>query len=206
MLFLLPLDPGVEMVVSSTGMSKGIEQTKGPQVIAKAYVQVGDLQLGGQWKNVTSATAEGEASAFVNASRKFGAYSLAFGASYKLQTGARSGTDSDSFEFTGALTRKIGRLSLKIGAIYSPDDLGGTKQSLYVESGPSFELTKTLKLSANLGRRTREKNLDYTAMNVGATKNLARGFAIDLRYYRTNRSNLDDIYRSRAVVSGRWTF
>ena len=75
-----------------------------------------------------------------------------------------------------------------------------------VESGPSFELTKTLKLSANLGRRTREKNLDYTAMNVGATKNLARGFAIDLRYYRTNRSNLDDIYRSRAVVSGRWTF
>ncbi|HET7606297.1 MAG TPA: TorF family putative porin [Sphingomicrobium sp.] len=206
MLFLLPLDPGVEMVVSSTGISKGVEQTNGPQVIPKAYIQAGDLQFGGQWKNVTSATAEGEASAFVNASRKFGSYSVAFGAAYKLQTGARRGTDSDSFEFTGALTRRIGRLSLKIGAVYSPDDLGGTKQSLYVEGGPSFDLTKTLRLSANLGRRTRENNIDYAAMNIGATKTLVRGFALDLRYYRTNRSNLDDIYRSRAVVSGRWTF
>lgn len=206
MLFLLPLDPGVEMVVSSRGMSKGAEQTKGPQVIPKTYLQFGGVQFGGQWKNVTSASAEGEASAFVAASRKFGPYSVAVGAAYKFQTNARRGTDSDSFEFTGALTRKIGRLSLKIGAIYSPDDLGGTKQSLYVEGGPSFDLTNTLKLSANLGRRTREKNVDYTAMNVGATKTLARGFAIDLRYYRTDRGDLDDIYRSRAVVSGRWTF
>ena len=84
MLFLLPLDPGVEMVVSSRGMSKGAEQTKGPQVIPKAYLQFGGVQFGGQWKNVTSASAEGEASAFVAASRKFGPYSVAVGAAYKL--------------------------------------------------------------------------------------------------------------------------
>jgi hypothetical protein len=206
MLFLLFLDPGVEMVVSSRGMSKGIEQTKGPQVIPKAYVQIGDVQLGGQWKNVTSTSAEGESAAFVNASRKFGPNSLAIGAAYKFQTNARHGTDSDSFEFSAALSRKVGRLSLKLGAVYSPDDLGGTKQSLYVEGGPSFDLTKTLRLFANLGRRTRENNVDYTAMNFGAAKTIADGFAIDLRYYRTNRGNLDGIYRSRAVVAGRWTF
>lgn len=206
MFFLLPLDPGFEMVVSTPGMSKGVEQTRGPQVIPKAYVQIGDLQLGAQWKNVTSPSAEGEGAAFVSAVRKLGAYSVAVGAAYKFQTGAKPGTDSDSFEFTGAVNRKIGRLSLKIGAIYSPDDLGGTKQSLYVEGGPSFDLTKTLKLSASLGHRSREGNVDYTAMNVGLTKALARGFAMDLRYYRTNRGKVDEIYRGRAVLSGRWTF
>jgi hypothetical protein len=35
---------------------------------------------------------------------------------------------------------------------------------------------------------------------------LARAFAIDLRYYRTNRANLGEIYRQRVVVAGRWSF
>jgi hypothetical protein len=206
MFALPPFDPGVEVVVSSPGMSKGIEQAKPVQVIPKAYLQVGDIQVGGQWKNVTSTTAEGESAAFVNASRKLGPFSVTLGAAYKFQTGVKAATDSDSFEFSGALTRKIGRLSLRMSAIYSPDDLGGTKRSLYVEGGPSFDLTKTLKLSANVGRRTRENSADYVSMNAGATKTLFRAFAIDVRYYRTNRSELGDIYRHRLVVAGRWSF
>lgn len=206
MFALPPFDPGVEMVVSSPGMSKGIEQAKTAQVIPKAYVQIGDVQAGGQWKNVTSTTAEGEAAAFLNASRKFGPFAVTLGAAYKFQTGVKSPTDSDSFEFSGALSRKIGRLSLKLSAIYSPDDLGGSKQSFYLEGGPSFELTKTLRLSANLGRRTRENSPDYTSMNIGATKTLFRAFALDVRYYGTNRSELGDIYHRRLVVSGRWSF
>lgn len=206
MFALPPFDPGMEMVVSSPGMSKGIKQADPVQTIPKVYVQIGGLQVGGQWKNVTSTAAEGEAAAFANASRKFGPYSLTVGAAYKFQTGVKGPTDSDSFEFSGALTRKIGRASLKIGAIYSPDDLGAARRSLYVEGGPSFDLTKTLKLSANVGRRTRKNGVDYLSMNAGATKTLFRAFALDLRYYRTNRSELGDIYRHRLVVSGRWSF
>ena len=48
MFALPPFDPGFEMVVSSRGMSKGIEQADERQVIPKAYVHVGDLQFGGQ--------------------------------------------------------------------------------------------------------------------------------------------------------------
>ena len=205
MFALPPLDPGTELVVSSRGMSKGIEQADEPQVIPKLFIQAGDVQVGGQWKNVTSATANGEAAAFVNGVHKFGPFQLALGAASKFQTGARPGTDSDSFEFTGGSTYKSGKLSLKLPAIYSPDDLGGTKRSLYVEGGPSFDLTKTLRLSANLGRRSRKLSPDYISMNIGATKTLFPGFALDLRYYRTNRSNLGDIYRQRLILAGRWS-
>ena len=206
MFALPPLDPGFEMSVASHGMSKGIEQVDGPQVIPRAYLQVGDVQVGGQWKNITSTSADGEASAFVNINHNLGWLSLTLGAAYKSQTNADPGTDSNSLEFTGGLAKKFGKLSLKATAIYSPDDAGKTKQSLYVEGGPSYELTKTLRLSANIGHRSRANSPDYTSMNLGVTKSVFRAFSIDLRYYRTNRSELGDIYRRRIVLAGRWVF
>lgn len=203
---LPPPDPGIELVVASRGMSKGIEQADEPQVIPKLYMQVGDVQLGGQWKDVTSTTADGEGALFANASRKFGAFSVTAGAAYKFQTHAKRGTDSDSLELSGSVSRKLGRLSVKASAVFSPDDLGAAKRSLYLEGGPAFDLTGTLKLSANIGRRIRENGANYTSMNVGATKTLLRAFALDLRYYRTNRSELGEIYRNRVVIASRWTF
>ena len=128
-------------------MSKGIRQSDEPQVIPKAYVQIGGVQIGGQWKNVTSSTADGEAAAFFSASRKFGSLSVSVGAAYKFQTAAKGGTDTN----LGVYERGVpegGRLSVKVGATYSPDDLGRAKRSLYVEGGPVFDLTKTMKLSA----------------------------------------------------------
>ena len=206
MFALPPADPGFEISLASHGMSKGIEQVDGPQVILKPYLQVGDFQVGGQWKNITSATANGEASAFVNFSRKLGPTVLTLGAAFKAQTAAARGTDPNSLEFTAGLTRKIRRVSLKFSAIYSPDDAGGTKRSLYVEGGPSFDLTKTLRLSANIGHRSRQNNADYTSMNIGATQSLFRLLSVDLRYYRTNRSGLGDVYHDRLVASARCAF
>jgi hypothetical protein len=206
MFALPPFDPGVEFVVSSRGMSKGIEQSDEPQVSPKVTLRIGDVQLGGQWKNVTSTAADGEAAAFANLTHKFGAFAVTAGAAYKFQTNVKMRTDSDSFEFTGAVVRSFGKLSVKVSAIYSPDDLGKAKRSIYLEGGPSLDLTKTLRLSANLGRRNRENGIDYTAVNVGATKTLFRAFSIDLRLYQTNRANLGDIYKRRVIVAGRWSF
>jgi hypothetical protein len=206
MLAALPIDPGVEMVISSQGMSKGIEQVGGPQFIPRAYLQVGDLQVGGQWKNVTSKTASGEASAFANIARKLGGFQLSAGLNYKVQTAAERGTDSHSLELNAAVARKIGKLSLKGSAIYSPNDLGRARRSLYIEGGPSFDVTKTLRLSANIGHRYREDGADYTSMNIGAAKTLFRAFSLDLRYYRTNRSELGPVYADRVVLAGRLSF
>jgi len=204
---MLPaLDPGVEIVVASHGMSKGVSQTEGPQIVSKAYLQRGDVQLGGQWKNVNSSAASGEAAAFVGFSRKLGTLQLSASAAYKLQTGVIGKADSDSFEFTGAVSRKFGRVSLKASAVFSPDDLGSAKRSLYLEGGPSLDIGKSLRLSANIGHRSRVNGPDYTSFNAGASYSIFKGFSADLRYYRTNRAELGDVYRQRLVISGRLAF
>ena len=65
---LPPPDPAAEIFVSSHGMSKGIGQSDGPQIIPKASLRLGAVQFGAQWKNVTSTSANGEGALFANAS------------------------------------------------------------------------------------------------------------------------------------------
>jgi hypothetical protein len=203
---LPPFDPGVEIVVASHGMSKGISQTEGPQAVPKAYLQLGNVQLGGQWKNVNSSSADGEGAAFIAFARKFGSLQLTAGAAFKFQTGVKAPTDSQSLELTAGASRKIGPVSLKLSAVYSPDDLGAAKRSLYLEGGPSLDIGKSLRLSANIGHRSRVNGPDYTSFNAGASYTMFKGVSADLRYYRTNRRELGDTYRQRLVASARLAF
>jgi hypothetical protein len=206
MLDLPPPDPGIEIVVSSRGMSKGIAQTDGVQIIPKAFVQFGPVQAGGQWKNVSSPVADGEAAVFVNYTPRVGPWQLTFGAAYKFQTNVKEPTDDDSFEFTVGASRKFGKISIKSTAIYSPDDLGTAKQSLYLEGGPAYDFDKSTKVSANIGRRARERGQDYTSFNAGISRTFFNKLLVDLRYYDTNRGELGEIYDNRVVLSGRLAF
>jgi len=97
MLDFPPLDPGIEIVVASRGISKGIAQTEGPQLVARPFVQMGPVQLGSQWKNVSSAVAGGEAAVFANVAPKLGPFQLSMGDAYKFQTGVREPTDDKSW-------------------------------------------------------------------------------------------------------------
>ena len=121
---LPPPNPGFEIVLASRGMSKGIAQTEGPQFVPKAFVQLGSVQLGGQWKNVTSTAAEGEAAAFATVAKRVAGFQVTVGAAYKFQTGVHGDPDSDSFEFAGTVNRRFGKLGARGSVIYSPDDLG----------------------------------------------------------------------------------
>ena len=200
---LPPPDPGFAILVASRGMSKGLAQTDGGQVIPKAYLQVGNVQVGGQWKNVTSPVADGEAAAFVTYAPKVGPYQLSIGGAYKFQTNVKGETDDKSWEFTGSASRKFGKLTLKASAVYSPDDLGGSRRSLYLEGGPSFEIDSTTRVSANIGRRSRVAGVDFTSFNAGISKTLFKKATFDLRYYDTAQSRLGEIYHGRLVLSGK---
>lgn len=203
---LPPPDPAFEFSIASRGMSKGIAQTQDePQAILKASGKSGPLEIGGQWKNVTSTSAKGEAAIFLNASHTLGKLRINGGAAYKFQTGVSGNPDSDSFEFTAGANLGLGRLSLRATAIYSPDDLGSAGQSLYVEGGPAFEITKTIRLSGNVGRRERDGSPDYTSFNLGVTKTIARSIALDARYHDTVQSELGRQFKPRVVVSARVT-
>lgn len=199
---LPPPDPAIEISVASRGISKGLAQTEGPQLVARAFLAIGDVQLGGQWKNVTSSVAEGEGAAFMSWQRKFGKVQASLGAILKFQTQVDEPTDDKALELTGSLAPKWGRLGLRVGAVYSPDDLGPTGRSLYVEGGPSYDLAKTVRLSANIGRRQRAGSPDYTSFNAGLTKTVGK-LTLDARYFDTAQGELGEQYGRRIVVSGR---
>ena len=202
---LPPPDPGVEIVVATRGMSKGIAQTEGPQLVAKGFAKFGDLQSGLQWKNVSSKSADGEAAAFVAGSKKFGSLQLNAGVAYKFQTGVRGPTDSTSWEFTAGANRKFGLLSARVNAIFSPDDLGSARRSLFVEAGPAVQLFKGWTASASIAHRSRQRAPDYTAFNIGVNRTV-RWLQLDLRYYDTNRSGIGEAFHQRLVASAKLSF
>ena len=202
---LPPADPGIEVVIATRGMSKGLAQTDGPQAIIKPFVRFDWLQLGGQWKNVTSSNAEGEVSVFANVSKKVGTLQLSGGIAYKVLTSAPPNTDSHSIELSAGASRKFGPVTARVNLVYTPDDLGSARESIYIEGGPSVQLPKGWSLSAAVGRRHREGGADYTAFNAGVSKTV-KALQLDLRYYDTAQSHLGEVYRARVVGSVRLTF
>jgi len=201
---LPPPDPGVEIVVATRGMSKGIAQSDGPQIVAKSSIRLDDVDFGLQWKNISSASANGEGAAFVSVSRKFGLLRLSGGIAFKFQTGIRGRTDSNAWEFTAGANRKFGRVTARINAVFSPDDLGSARRSLFVEGGPTVQLARGWTVTAAIGHRWRVDGANYTAFNAGIAKVLGP-VQLDLRYYDTDRSD-SEIYRRRIVGSARVTF
>jgi hypothetical protein len=203
---LPPPEPGIEVVVATRGMSKGVAQSEGPQLVARPFIQLGPVQAGMQWKNVSSAVAGGEAAAFANVAPKLGDFQLNLGVAYKFQTGVREPTDDKSWEFTGGVTRKFGKVSLRISAVYSPDDLGSAERSIFVEGGPTVEIGKSTRISGAVGRRDRIKGDDYTAFNLGVTQTIFKGVSVDARYYGTNRSDISELFEDRFVATARMAF
>ena len=205
MFALPPFDPGIEMSIASRGISKGIAQSEGPQLIVRPFVALGDFQLGAQWKNVTSAVARGEGAAFATWQRKFGLVQVSAGATLKFQTSVKEPTDDKALELSGSLSPKWGKFGLRVSAVYSPDDFGSTRRSLYAESGASYDVTKSFRLSANVGRRERKGSADYTSFNFGAAKTFGK-LTLDARYYDTAQSELGEIYGRRVVGTARLSF
>ena len=58
--FLPPPDPGIEISIASTGMSKGISQTDGAQLVARGELAFGNAYVAALAKNLDSPSTEGE--------------------------------------------------------------------------------------------------------------------------------------------------
>jgi len=200
------LDPGIEISIASQGVSKGLRQTDGPQLIIRPELAIGSLVLGAYYKNVTSPTADGEAEASVGLRHRIGGFDLSVTAAYKWSTNAHDQPDRDAFEFTAAVSRHFGPLTPQARLVYSPDELGGTRASLYAEAGAALHLLGGASFSAALARRNRDGAPDYTAFNAGLSYTIAGHFTADLRYYDTAQSRLGAVYRPRMVAALRVHF
>lgn len=200
---LPPPQPAFEIRLASRGISQGIAQTSGTQVVPRLFVRIGGAQIGGQWKNISSDAASGVAATFLGFTRQLHMYRLDARAAYRVRTAAKGPSDADAWEFAVGMTRDLGKSRLRARAEYSPDDFG-RGESLFVELGSTLDIGKRTTLSVNVGRRQRDGGPDYTAFNVGFEQVIRRGLSIDTRYYDTDRSGLGDSYRGRIVVSAQW--
>lgn len=205
MAWLPPPVPVIEFNLASTGMSKGIAQTTGPQFLARGELSFGQMFVGGYLKNVDSATSDAEAAAFVGMRTTAAGFDLLASAAWKRAVDAAPGTDRNALEVSAAVSRKLGRVTPRISLVWSPDDLGGTRSTLFAEAGASYRFSSTLSGSAAFGRRHREGGSDYDAWNAGLTWNPVKPLSIDARYYDTDGGSSQP-FRGRAVVSARAKF
>jgi hypothetical protein len=206
MVDLPPLTPGIEIVAASEGMSKGLRQTDGVQLLVRGELAAGPLFGGGSWKNVDSATASGEAAVFVGLRGEAGGFELSALAAYKWNTDSGRQADRDTLEFVVSASRRVGPVTPRLQLIWSPDDLGGTRASLFAEAGAAVSLRPGTTLSAYAGRRERSGGTDYTAFNLGISQTIGRHVTAELRYYDTAQSALGEIYDGRAIFLVRLRF
>ena len=198
--------PSIEIVAATQGMSKGLRQTSGIQIAVRPELSLGSFFIGGGYKNVTSTTADGEAEIMVGLRHGLAGFDLSTTAGYRWNTGAPSSVDRDAFEFTAAASRHFGPITSRVSLTYSPDDLGATRRSLFVEAGAAANLIAGISVSAAAGRRSRDGAPNYSAFNAGASYGIAPHITLDVRYYGTDRGALGDIYRDRVVASLRARF
>jgi len=197
--------PTIEFNLASTGMSKGIAQTHGPQMLVRGELAFGRLYVGGYAKNVTSPTSKAEAAAVIGVRTSAAGLDLAVSAAWKRAIRPSRGSDANALEVSGSVARRIGRMTPRISVVWSPDDLGATGRTIFAEASASYIVGKTLVASAALGRRQRTGGLNYTAWNAGMSWNPYKPVTLDLRYYDTD-ANAGQPFRPRLVASGRVRF
>lgn len=206
MIDLPPPDPAIEIVVASQGMSKGLRQTDGPQVIVRPSLQIGRVSIGAYGKNITSPSAEGEGGIFLGYSTRIGGVQLSPVISYKRLLERTGRTDADAWEFGLSMSRQAGRITPYLSLYYSPDELGSTGESLYAEAGASLRLSPSFTINTSVAHRVRAGGPDYGALSAGISHQATRNISLDLRYHDTDRGDLGAIYQRRLVASLRARF
>jgi len=199
---LPPPDPAIELFVASHGMTQGLSQSSGPQIIPRAYLRFGDVQLGAFWRNIDSPVANGIGVLFVRAGLKRRSTQADFVLLYRTRTGAHRPAMLHAWELDGTIRHSFGPFGVRMNAEYAPREfeLG---PSLFVEIGPTFRLAEGVSLFANLGRRERRGAPEYTAINIGISGAVGKNLVLDGRYYATDRSRLGPRYHGRLVFSAR---
>jgi hypothetical protein len=203
---LPPPDPGIEIVLASRGISKGLAQTEGPQVLVRPEVAFGPVYIGAYAKNVTSLSLDGEAAPVVGFRTSAGGFDLAGSAALKLAVAPAGQTDGEALELAVSASRRIGPVTPRLSVTWSPDDLGSTGRSTYAEASAAWRLGGPVTLNAAYALRERAGGPDYRAFNAGLAYRLAAPLTAELRWYDTDRSGLGEPYRGRLVGSLRARF
>ena len=199
-------DPGIEISIATRGISKGLTQTDGAQVVVRPELAFGDIYLGAYAKNVTSTTSDGEGGPVIGLRTSAGGFNLVASATGKLSIDPTEGSDPEALELAGSAARRLGPLNLRLGITWSPDDLGSTGESTWIEGTTTYDLGADFAASAAIGFRERDGGPDYTAFNVGISRTFFGHLTADIRWYDTDRSAQGDAFEGRLVGTLRARF
>ncbi|NBW06795.1 MAG: hypothetical protein EBR82_02080 [Caulobacteraceae bacterium] len=134
---------------------------------------------------------------------QFTALGLGFDAStsYKRRLDADPGQDAASWEYQFDVLRDFGPADGRLRIEYTPDSLGSTRASTWVEARLRWPLADRLKASVTLGRREQDNAPDYTGWNAGVAFALTDTTDLDLRWHGTDAASEGEQYDDALVAS-----
>ena len=103
--------------------------------------------------------------------------------SRRWRLGADAGHDYAAWEFQFDVMRDFGAVDTRLRLEHSPDGLGSTLATTWVEARLRWPVTDRLRASVVLGRREQENAPDYAGWNVGMAYALNDTTALDLRWH-----------------------
>lgn len=206
MIDLPPPDPAIEIVAATRGMSKGLAQTDGPQIVVRPEIAFGPIFFGGYVKNVSNPQDGWEAGALLGARHRIAGIDWTASLARKTLLGMSRTVDDEAMEFALGGRAELGPARFNVTYAHSPNDLGSTGRSHYADAGASVAVRKSARIGGSISRRERTGGPDYTAFNFGITQTLTKQFVADVRYFDTAQSGLGNAYSARIVASLRATF
>lgn len=139
----------------------------------------------------------------VEAGWQFSAAGLDFDTSIsrKWRLDADPGQDDDAWEYQFDILRDFGPVDTRLRLEHSPDGLGSTRATTWVEARVRWPLADRLKASATLGRREQDNGPDYTGWNAGVAWAITDTTALDLRWHGTDIADEGEQYEDALVAS-----
>ena len=122
-------------------------------------------------------------------------------ASRKWRPGADAGADATAWEYQLDAMRDFGAVDARLRLEHSPDGLGSTRATTWVETRVRWPLADRLKASVTLGRREQDNAPDYTGWNAGVAWALTETTALDLRWHGTDAQDQGGQYEDALVAS-----
>lgn len=121
--------------------------------------------------------------------------------SHKWRLGAVPGHDDAAWEYQFDVIKDFGAVDTRFRVEHSPDGLGSTQASTWVEGRVRFPLADRLKASATLGSREQDNGPDYTGWNAGVAWALTDTTSVDLRWHGTDIEEQGEQYENALVAS-----
>ena len=183
--------------------SKGASKTGGdPYVFGEVqWNAASGFYVDGEFETIEASGARVETE--LEAGWQVSAAGLEFDASvsHKWRPGADTGQDATAWEYQFDVNRDFGPVDTRLRVEHSPDGLGSTGATTWVETRLHWPVADGLQASATLGRREQDDAPDYTGWNAGLTYELTGTTDVDLRWHGTDAEAEGNQYEDGLVAS-----